>query len=121
MIKEPISLEQVAPGRFNRLLSDRKPGRPPDELCARPEDLSRQTSTAVLLPFPTARAKRARRGTTSYVGHAYPGGRGSGLPGDIVRRQTTSLAVIDCVAGAFVLASVAFGPVLVWVLLWMAH
>jgi hypothetical protein len=121
MIKEPISLEQVAPGRFNRLLSDRKPGRLPDEICARPEDLSRQTSTAVLLPFPTARAKRGRRGTTRDVGHAYPGTCASQLRGDIVRQRTISLAVSDCVAGAFVLASVAFGPVLVWFLLWMAH
>jgi hypothetical protein len=40
---------------------------------------------------------------------------------DLVRRQTAGFAVIDYAVLAFVLASVAFGPMLVWVLLWAAH
>jgi hypothetical protein len=79
----------------------------------------RSRSTAVILPSPTARVRKGRRGKISGFADRHLGGSSdSQLSRDI---ETTSSALIDYVALVFVLASVASGPLLVWFLLRTAH
>jgi hypothetical protein len=118
MIKEPISLAQVASDRFNGFVPKPKSRRRRDELHPRARDLSQETSTAVLLPFPTRRARMGRRGRICDVAHARLGLQSHE---DLDWGRTAGSAVFDFVVLAFVLASVACGPVLVWVLLRMAY
>jgi hypothetical protein len=87
--------------------------REPDNLHARERTSSRSRSTAVILPFPTARVRKGRRGKISGFGSS-----GSELSRGI---ETTSLALIDYVALVLVLAPMASGLLLVWFLLRTAH
>jgi hypothetical protein len=77
---------------------------------ARPTGLSQSSSTAIIIPFPAARARIGQRDTIRHVAQ-------SPSHGELVEHATTGLDVFDYLALALVLASVAFGPVLAWVLL----
>ena len=106
-------------GGLESLMSAFNRNREPDNLHARERTSSRSRSTAVILPFPTARVRKGRRGKISGFADRHLGGSsGSELSRDI---ETTSLALIDYVALVLVLASVASGPLLVWFLLRTAH
>jgi hypothetical protein len=84
-----------------------------------PETPPRSRSTAVILPFPTDRVRKGRRGKISgFADRHLSRSSGSQLSRDI---ETTSLALIDYVALVLVVASVASGPLLVWFLLRTAH
>lgn len=110
MIKEPIVLTEIRSRRFDGLVSAPKQRRQPGKLRAQPTGQSQASSTAIILPFPAAGAWTGRGGTNSAVAR-------SQSHADLVGRRTTGSAAIDYVALAFVLASVAIGPVLAWVLL----
>jgi hypothetical protein len=120
MIKEPISLTQMAFDDLGASAPAPKLRRQPNELRAQPRNLSHPTTTAVLLPFPTATPRIGRRGTISDVAPPYAGKCGPVSHEDIDQWKTAGLAVIDYAILGFVLTSVAFGPMLVWVLLWAA-
>ena len=108
-----------AMGGLESLMSAFNRSREPDNLHARARAPSRSRSTAVILPFPSARVRKGRRGKTSGFADRHLGGSsGSELSWDI---ETTSLALIDHVALVLVLASLASGPILVWFLLRTAH
>jgi hypothetical protein len=122
MIEGPILPEQPAPGGVKGALSERKPSRRPVELRAQAGDRSHETSTAVVLLFPLGGARRERRrGAPGDMGDAFAGKCGPQRRGQAIQHRIAGSAVIDYAAAAFVVASVAFGPVLVWFLFRMAH
>jgi hypothetical protein len=121
MIEGPI-LPEEAPGGVTGALSERKPSRRPVELRAQAGDRSHETSTAVVLLFPLGRARRERsRGAPGDMGDAFAGKCGPQRRGQAIQHRIAGSAVIDYASAAFVVASVAFGPVLVWFLFRMAH
>lgn len=122
MIEGPILPEQPAPGGVKGALPERKPSRRPDEFRAQARDQCHETSTAVVLLFPPGRARRERRrGAPGDMGDAFPGKCAPQQRGQAIWHRIAGSAVIDYATGAFVVASVAFGPVLVWFLFRMAH
>jgi hypothetical protein len=119
MIKESISPAYKPMGSLESLMSASNRSREPDSLHARERTPRRSKSTAVVLPFPTARVRKGRRGKISgFADRHLAGSSGSQLSRHI---ETIGLAPIDYVALAIVLASVASGPLLVWFLLRTAH
>jgi hypothetical protein len=117
MIKESIFASVQAMGGLESLMCAFNRSREPDNLHARERAPPRSGSTAVILPFPTAR--KGRRDKISGFADRHLGGSScSELGRDI---ETTSLALIDYVVLVLALASVASGPLLVWFLLRTAH
>ena len=114
MIEGPILPEQPAPGGVKAALPERKPSRRPDEFRAQARDQCHETSTAVVLLFPPE-----ERGGSG--GGVRPATWETLFQGNARRNSEGKHFGTGSLAGAFVVASVAFGPVLVWFLFRMAH